>query len=71
MIRYMALHKTPEPARKGEGMQRYLRGQMLTAEKDLAWALKLAKDCGVSLPGAALASQIMARVYAVEDAGRR
>jgi 3-hydroxyisobutyrate dehydrogenase len=71
MLQFMALHKTPESARKSEGMQQYLRLQMHTAEKDLAWALRLAKDCGVALPGAALASQIMARVYAVEDAGRR
>jgi 3-hydroxyisobutyrate dehydrogenase len=71
MIQFMALHKAPEAARKSDAMQQYLRLQMNTAEKDLAWALKLAKDCRVSLPGAALASQIMARVYAVEDAGRR
>jgi 3-hydroxyisobutyrate dehydrogenase len=71
MIQFMALHKAPEAARKSEGMQHYLRTQMHTAEKDLAWALKLAKESNVSLPGTALASQIMARVYAVEDAGRR
>lgn len=71
MIQYLALHKAPEAARKSEGMQSYLRLQMHTAEKDLAWALKLAKDTGVSLPGAALASQLMARVYGVEDEGRR
>jgi 3-hydroxyisobutyrate dehydrogenase len=71
MLQFMALHKAPEAARKSEGMQQYLRTQMRTAEKDLAWALALAKQCGVSLPGTALASQIMARVYAVEDAGRR
>jgi 3-hydroxyisobutyrate dehydrogenase len=71
MIQFMALHKAPDAARKSEGMQKYLRTQMHTAEKDLAWALKLAKESGVALPGTALASQIMARVYAVEDAGRR
>ncbi len=71
MIQFMALHKAPDAARKSEGMQHYLRTQMHTAEKDLAWALKLAKDGNVALPGTALASQIMARVYGVEDAGRR
>jgi 3-hydroxyisobutyrate dehydrogenase-like beta-hydroxyacid dehydrogenase len=71
MLQFLALHKAPEAARKSDAMQSYLRLQMNTAEKDLAWALKLAKQGGVSLPGAALASQIMARVYAVEDAGRR
>jgi len=71
MVQFMALHKAPDAARKSENMQNYLRTQLYTAEKDLAWALKLAKDSGVALPGTALASQIMARVYAVEDAGRR
>ncbi len=71
MIQFMALHKAPDAARKSENMQHYLRTQMHTAEKDLAWALKLAKDCDVALPGTALASQVMARVYGVEDAGRR
>jgi len=71
MLQFMALHKAPDAARKSEAMQKYLRTQMLTAEKDLAWALALAKQSGVALPGAALTSQLMARIYAVEDAGRR
>lgn len=71
MVQFMALHKAPDAARKSESMQQYLRTQMHTAEKDLAWALRLAKESGVALPGAALASQLMARVYGVEDAGRR
>jgi len=71
MLQFMALHKAPDAARKSEGMQKYLRTQMHTAEKDLAWALKLAKESGVALPGTALASQLMARIYGVEDAGRR
>jgi 3-hydroxyisobutyrate dehydrogenase len=71
MLQFMALHKAPDAARKSEGMQQYLRTQMHTAEKDLAWALRLAKESGVALPGAGLASQLMARVYGVEDAGRR
>jgi 3-hydroxyisobutyrate dehydrogenase-like beta-hydroxyacid dehydrogenase len=71
MIQFMALHKAPEAARNSEGMKKFLRTQLFNAEKDLAWALKLARDCGVALPGAALASQLMARVYAVEDAGKR
>ena len=71
MIQFMALHKAPEAARKSEGMAKFLRTQLSTAEKDLAWALKLARECGVALPGTALASQLMARVYAVDDAGKR
>ncbi len=71
MLQFMALHKAPDAARKSEDMQRYLRTQMHTAEKDLAWALRLARESGVALPGAGLASQLMARVYGVEDTGRR
>jgi 3-hydroxyisobutyrate dehydrogenase-like beta-hydroxyacid dehydrogenase len=71
MIQFLALHKAPDAARKSDAMQSYLRLQMNTAEKDLAWALKLARESGVTLPGAALASQLMARIYAVEDTGRR
>ncbi|HEY8122762.1 MAG TPA: NAD(P)-dependent oxidoreductase [Myxococcota bacterium] len=71
MIQYMALHKAPEAARKSEGMQKFLRAQLFNAEKDLAWTLKLARECGVALPGTALASQIMARIYTIEDPGKR
>jgi hypothetical protein len=48
-----------------------MRGFVEIAEKDLAATLDLARRCGVSLPGTALASQIMARVYGLEDGGRR
>ena len=40
-------------------------------EKDLAASLALVRGCGVALPGAAFASQIMARVYGFEDSKRR
>ena len=43
---------------------------MLTAEKDLTWALQLAKDSGLSMPVSGLVSQMMARFYGVEDEGR-
>jgi 3-hydroxyisobutyrate dehydrogenase len=71
MISYLAIFKLPEAARKGEAMQAYLRTQMHVAEKDLACALQLARDAGVSLPGAALVSQLMARLYAIEEPGGR
>jgi 3-hydroxyisobutyrate dehydrogenase-like beta-hydroxyacid dehydrogenase len=44
---------------------------MHTAEKDLGWALQLARECEIGLPFAGLASQMMARLYSVEDGGRR
>ena len=52
-------------------MQQTLRGYLAVAEKDLAWTLQLARECGIALPGTALVSQIMARVYAVDDDKRR
>jgi 3-hydroxyisobutyrate dehydrogenase len=71
MAQYLALHKAPEAARKSADMQAYLRTNMHVAEKDLAHALALARSAGVALPGAALVSQLMARIYMVDDPGRR
>ncbi len=71
MISYMGGLKVPDAARKSDGFQQLMRGHMAVAEKDLACVLKLAREGNVALPGAALASQLMARIYGVEDAGRR
>jgi 3-hydroxyisobutyrate dehydrogenase-like beta-hydroxyacid dehydrogenase len=71
MLAFLALHKAPEATRRSEGFQATVRGFVELAEKDLAATLALARDCGVALPGAALASQIMARVYGLDDEGRR
>jgi 3-hydroxyisobutyrate dehydrogenase len=71
MQAFLALHKAPEEARRGADMQSLLRGHMNVAEKDLAWALELARHAGVSLPVGGLVAQLMARIYGVEDGGRR
>jgi 3-hydroxyisobutyrate dehydrogenase-like beta-hydroxyacid dehydrogenase len=71
MVQYLATHKVPEEARKGEGFQALMRNHMNIAEKDLAWALQLARKSGVALPVGSLVSQSMARLYAVEDEWRR
>ena len=71
MIAFLAAHKAPDAARRSEGMQSLLRNFMKVAEKDLAWVLELARQSEVSLPVGGLVSQLMARLYAVEDAGRR
>lgn len=71
MRAFIALHKAPEAARKSEGFQASMRGFVEIAEKDLAATLALARECGITLPGTATASQIMARVYALEDPKRR
>ena len=71
MQAFLALHKAPESARKSDGMQALLRGYMQVAEKDLAWALELARRAGVSLTVGGLVAQQMARIYGVADEGRR
>ena len=71
MDRFLTMHKMPEEARKSEAVQKLVRGHTLVAEKDLAWALHLARENGLALPGAGLVSQLMARIYGLEDEGRR
>jgi len=71
MCAYLAAHKLPEAALKAEAYQKYVHTQMLNAEKDLACALNLAREAGVGLPGAALVSQLMARIYLIDDPKRR
>lgn len=71
MLRYLMTLKLPKEARSSEGVQKLVRGHMLTAEKDLAWALKLARESGLTLPVSGLVSQLMARIYSVEDEQRR
>lgn len=66
MIAYLAAHKVPEEARRSESMQALLRGFQQVAEKDLAWALQLARESDASLPVGSLVSQLMARLYGVE-----
>jgi 3-hydroxyisobutyrate dehydrogenase-like beta-hydroxyacid dehydrogenase len=70
-LRYLTTQKLPLEARLSEGYQAYVRRHMHTAEKDLAWALRLAKDSDLALPVSGLVSQLMARIYGVEDEGRR
>jgi len=71
MARYLSGHKLSDEVRGDPNLQSYLRGHMHTAEKDLAWALQLGRENGVTLPVAGLVSQLMARLYAVEDRDRR
>ena len=64
-------YKLPEDALHSEAYQHYVVTQMHNAEKDLACALDLAREAGVALPGAALVSQLMARIYLIDDPKRR
>jgi 3-hydroxyisobutyrate dehydrogenase len=71
MRAFLALHKAPEETRRSAAFQATMRGFVTLAEKDLAVTLAFARECGVALPGTALASQLMARVHALDDPGRR
>lgn len=71
MKSFLVAHKLPDEPRKSEGFQDLMRGHMLIAEKDLAHALELARQAGIALPVGSLVSQSMARLYGVEDEGRR
>jgi len=71
MIQFLAGHKVPEETRHSGPFQALMRGHMQIAEKDLAAALELARRSGVALPVGSLVSQSMARLYGVDDPGRR
>jgi 3-hydroxyisobutyrate dehydrogenase-like beta-hydroxyacid dehydrogenase len=68
---FIVTHKLPDEVRKSDAFQQRMRGFVEIAEKDLAATLALARECGITLPGTATVSQIMARVYALEDPKRR
>ncbi len=70
-LRFLMGTKMPPEVRSSEPYQKYVTGHMHTAEKDLSWALALAKQCGLALPVSGLVSQSMARLYGVDDANRR
>lgn len=69
--RFLVGHKMPEAAAASADYQAFMTMQMHTAEKDLAHALALGRKSGVSLPAAGLVAQEMARLYRVNDDGRR
>jgi 3-hydroxyisobutyrate dehydrogenase len=69
--RYLINVKLPPELAKSEGVQKLVRGHMHTAEKDLACALALARKHDLTMPVSGLVSQLMARLYGVEDAERR
>jgi 3-hydroxyisobutyrate dehydrogenase len=71
MLAYIQGLKLPEAVHKMEAFQTQMRSHMTIAEKDLSWVLKLAREAGVALPVSAQVSQLMARLYNVEDPKRR
>ena len=71
MTAFLGTHKAPEEVRASEDFQAVMRRNMQIAEKDLAWALQLARQSDISLPVGGLVAQSMARLYGVNDEGRR
>lgn len=69
--RFLASIRMPTEAATSDGFQDFVKLQMHTAEKDLAHALELGRKSGIALPAAGLVSQDMARIYRVNDEGRR
>ena len=66
-LQYLSPYKMPDEARKGEGLQSYMRGRMEIAQKDLGLALEMAEQQGLAMPVTGLVKQIIARVYGVYD----
>jgi 3-hydroxyisobutyrate dehydrogenase len=71
MLMFLTLHRVPAEQRKDPGFQRMLLDFTTLAEKDLAVTLAFAREHGVALPGTALCQHLMARVYGLDDEGRR
>lgn len=71
MLTFLTVHKIPEADRTSDSFQEMMRRNMKIAEKDLAWALRLARESEVALPVGGVVAQSMARIYGVVDDGRR
>ncbi len=70
MMAYMSSQDMPEEAIASEGFQTYMQTNTRIAEKDLAWALQLAREAEISLPVGGLVAQLMGRLYSVRDGDR-
>jgi 3-hydroxyisobutyrate dehydrogenase len=54
-----------------KGFQDMMRIRTEIGEKDLSLAVECARELGISIPGAGLCQQLMARVFGLEDPDRR
>lgn len=69
-LAYLAGKKQPDSVLGSEAYQRFAHSMAALAEKDLAWALQLARKSDVSLPVTALVSQLAAGIYGARDTKR-
>ncbi len=60
-----------DPTVHSDGIQDYMRGRLAIADKDLSIALSEAQRVGYTIPTTALVSQLMARIYRVDDPNKR
>ncbi len=70
MIAYMGSQSMPDEARNSEAFQSYMLSNTRIAEKDLAWALQLGREGEVSLPVGGLVSQLMSKLYGLNEKTR-
>jgi len=66
-LQYLSPYKLPPEAFRSENLQKYLRGRMEIAQKDLGLALQMANEHGIAMPVTGLVSQLLAKVYGVYD----
>lgn len=71
MHSFLSVYRMSAAQRREPNVQEMLRSYTTLAEKDLAVTLAFAREHGIALPGTGLCSQLMARVYGVNDENRR
>lgn len=69
-VAFLATKKLPESVLASDAYQTTMRNMTAIGEKDLAWALALARKSDVSLPMGALAAQLLAGIYGVKGSGK-
>lgn len=71
MLAFVRTRRMADEQPDNSGLQAMLRSFTDLAEKDLAVTLAFARECGVTLPGAGLCQQLMARVFGIRDERKR
>lgn len=71
MLSFARFRRLIEEAAATDALHERARAFSTLAEKDLAVTVEYARQLGITLPGAALCQQLMARVYGLRDDKRR
>ncbi len=67
LLRYLALQKQPPEVIQRKAMQAHLLRSMGLGQKDVSLALEMARENHLFLPVAGLVSQLIARIYSVDE----